>query len=592
MRSKAEKFSIGVLIGNVHSPHTVDLMLGMEEAAAQLDANIFYFLGTHSSHLLEYLFGRGTKANYDYQFNTIYDYAHLAKLDALIISYGSLCIFLENTSKEEFLERFRNIPYILIEDIEDREDTNNLLTDNIGGMTLLVEHLLRDHGYTKVTYISGPIGNRDGDQRRDTVKQLCAQYHVPLPEDAIEYGNYSQHVYEQAHKLLDRYPDTEVIICANDEMALGACQVCEARGLIVGKDIAVTGFDNNMNAQLAKIPLTTVKQSGFDMGYQSIQSAMKLCHGERVGRTLIPTKFIPRESCGCKNVTLSSTPFIQEDGDIHDASYIARQITKSIIESRQNPQMFEKIYQTTKRMVEGGLLLADPKASTSSHDAMNQILDALTELTGDEMLPYISRSTLDNLNIDWLEHLSTCVTDTQTHNNMLRVLSKIQSKRWALTLYDSSRELEELTCKSWALQIVAREMTERVDSTEAFYESALGNLKMFGVHSSYIYLLDEVMIHRPHMTRKQPERLHLAAWHCEDEVVSYKRDERPVIDASNGFAPFLKKAGKQYFGFILFSDERQYGLMFCEIESKDVAILYFISLQIGSALRFYELHNK
>jgi hypothetical protein len=135
-------------------------------------------------------------------------------------------------------------------------------------------------------------------------------------------------------------------------------------------------------------------------------------------------------------------------------------------------------------------------------------------------------------------------------------------------------------------------MTERVDSTEAFYKSALGNLRMFGVHSSYIYLLDEVMIHRPNMTRKQPERLHLAAWHCDDEVVSYKRDERPIIDASNGFAPFLKKDGRQFYGFILFSDERQYGLMFCEIESKDVAILYFISLQIGSALRFYELHNK
>ena len=47
---------------------------------------------------------------------------------------------------------------------------------------------------------------------------------------------------ETGKHLLDAYPDMEAMICANDVMAETAYRECNKRGLIVGKDIAITGL--------------------------------------------------------------------------------------------------------------------------------------------------------------------------------------------------------------------------------------------------------------------------------------------------------------------------------------------------------------
>lgn len=56
---------------------------------------MFCFLGIHSSYYYKSYFGEDTEDDYDYQFNVVYDYQAFADADALIIAYGSLCIFLD-----------------------------------------------------------------------------------------------------------------------------------------------------------------------------------------------------------------------------------------------------------------------------------------------------------------------------------------------------------------------------------------------------------------------------------------------------------------------------------------------------------------
>ena len=48
------------------------------------------------------------------------------------------------------------------------------------------------------------------------------------------------------------------MICANDVMAETAYRECGKRGLVVGKDIAITGFDDWELAKTMNPPLTTV----------------------------------------------------------------------------------------------------------------------------------------------------------------------------------------------------------------------------------------------------------------------------------------------------------------------------------------------
>lgn len=68
--------------------------------------------------------------------------------------------------------------------------------------------------------------------------------------------------------ILDKWPDTDVIFCSGDVLAVGA--VCEAkrRGLEVPKDVAISGFGDIEFANEYGIELTTVKVRGEDIGEQ------------------------------------------------------------------------------------------------------------------------------------------------------------------------------------------------------------------------------------------------------------------------------------------------------------------------------------
>lgn len=40
-----ERYTIGVMIGNANSPHTMNLMQGIFHAAKSMDVNVLFFLG-------------------------------------------------------------------------------------------------------------------------------------------------------------------------------------------------------------------------------------------------------------------------------------------------------------------------------------------------------------------------------------------------------------------------------------------------------------------------------------------------------------------------------------------------------------------
>ena len=107
-------YNIGVLIGNAHMEHPKELIRGIYESSMNENVNVSMFLGTQGNVMgyIDHIFD-STEESYNYQFNVIYDYALLGNLDALIISYGTLCIFLEHENKRQFFKKFEHIPYIV-----------------------------------------------------------------------------------------------------------------------------------------------------------------------------------------------------------------------------------------------------------------------------------------------------------------------------------------------------------------------------------------------------------------------------------------------------------------------------------------------
>lgn len=290
------RYTVGVLIGNAHTSHPRGVIKGICERARGENIKVVFFLGTQTNIFYREMI----REDYDYQYNTIYDYAMLGQMDVLIIAYGSLCIFREDSDLNEFLARFPEIPYVLLEDISPEKRGVHLIADNYGGMRMCVEHLLEHHHYRRICYLSGPKGNRDAMERLLAYRDVMREHGIPVSESMIRFGNFSENVEEQAGQLLDANPQVEAIVSANDEMTVGIYQVLKRRGLTPGKDIAVTGFDNTDMSRYTIPTLTTVMQDSIWMGARAVELALAICEGRQVKSERLKSVLIPRESCGCK----------------------------------------------------------------------------------------------------------------------------------------------------------------------------------------------------------------------------------------------------------------------------------------------------
>ena len=234
-------FNIGVMIGNVHTQHPMELIRGISEAAKTENANVSFFVGAQGN-ALDFWKGDENDFNaYNYQYNSLYDYSLIAGLDAIIISYGTLCIYLENENREEFAKKFRSVPLVILEEYDESSCDSFIISDNFGSMYNIVEHLLSHHGYKKVLYLSGPKNNTDSNERERAYLEAMKAHDLPVTMEMVEYGDYSSNVDDLVERLLDNNPGAEAIVSANDEMAISIYKVCRSRGLIPGRDIAVTG---------------------------------------------------------------------------------------------------------------------------------------------------------------------------------------------------------------------------------------------------------------------------------------------------------------------------------------------------------------
>ena len=96
------------------------------------------------------------------------------------MTYGMMSIFMKSDYGKQYLEYFRNVPCVLINEQTDRLNWTSIIVDNYNGMYELVEHLVRDHGYHNFAFLAGPPGNTDACQRKraflDVMKNMICQW--------------------------------------------------------------------------------------------------------------------------------------------------------------------------------------------------------------------------------------------------------------------------------------------------------------------------------------------------------------------------------------------------------------------------------
>lgn len=588
------RYTIGILIGNANSPHTKALMRGIHNAAKRLNVNVIFYLGVHMTFYYREYFGDDMENDYDYQYNVVYDYAKLGAVDAVIVSYGSLCIFLEDKNKEHFMNRFQGIPYVLLEDRDESGKGTSIISDNFNGMYRIVEHLADVHGYRLMTFLSGPDNNTDAEERKEAFLMAMKNHNLRVEEDMIAVGDFSECVEEQVNELLDKYPHMEAMVCANDVMAETAYRECAKRGLTVGKDIAITGYDDWDIAESMTPPLTTVLQNEFDMGYTALERAIDLCEGKEPLSLIAPAVMKIRGSCGCKNSASFDFPQPLLGNTKCNEIYIenvVKSLLSKILLSNVNNEIREGVATQLRDILSENIILYQSGriVQVDKKRLMNQINELIVGKYG----KYVSPVMVADAVSAYLRHIIQFEFDVKKIAAISDILAAIQQYIQTSIIKLNKDDLDDFQQDAMFMPLISRDMMNHIGDEVEFYRAPMRILSSMRPRSSYLYILEKPVKHIYGEKWNCPQKLSLASYHEKDKIVSYEPGKRPSISKEEGFAEILKREdGYIMSGFNLYLGEMQYGILFSEIHPSDMILLHLASMQISIALNFHILYKK
>ena len=123
----------------------------------------------------------------------------------------------------------------------------------------------------------------------------------------------------------ERKAKVDAIVAANDDMAIGAINALQSRGIQIPDDVAVTGFDDSDGASAVTPALTTVHQPVYQQAYKCVELLCAQIRGEVAPETIaLPTEAVYRRSCGCfssaiqKTMVLGSFAAKKETGSLQE----------------------------------------------------------------------------------------------------------------------------------------------------------------------------------------------------------------------------------------------------------------------------------
>ena len=134
------------------------------------------------------------------------------------------------------------------------------------GMEMVISHLA-EKGHRRIAFIAAPQDLKFAHARSEGFMQAMEKFKLPIIRELMEEGDLTQRAGNKAAKRLLNLPQKPTaIVASNDLMAIGALSAAHDLGVVVGKELALTGFDDIPWAMNTHPTLTTVHQPIYEIG--------------------------------------------------------------------------------------------------------------------------------------------------------------------------------------------------------------------------------------------------------------------------------------------------------------------------------------
>ena len=578
MANEKRRITIGVLVSGITDDFTKLVCRGALQMARQMDVNIVVLPGKYIDRDVS----DKPDLAYEYQFNTIFSYAKQENLDAIIVTAGSIGCFASRENITRMIKMLGKIPCVLVS--YKLDGYINVLFDNYTGIREGINYLIEKTGCRKFGMIGGRLDNTDAAERRRAFEDTLSAHGIEFSDKAYVNGNYSRDSADVAGKLLDNNPDLEAVFCVNDDTAFGLYEELNRRGIQIGKDIHVFGYDDVVLAAKVNPSLSSVRADGTVLGEEALKMAIRLVHGDEVESRILPTKFVKRDSIGSASsegeVQREKLPVESIETYFDDIFYRCRH-------EKLNGKM-QTLKSSFKKLINMLLLVYD-KGDDSPENFM-EIQTALVNFLNEGAIEYADVNNLLNCFEGIYRILKSSLPDRDARFKLQDTFSAIYRRIIRATDNYIGKMSEKQDKENYSMKMFVRDVLQFEKGNDLSYTSLLGNLEWLGIKNAYVYTFGKPVMHLPREQFEPPKYLYMKAMLRNGEV-SAVPSLKQKIQLRNLFENnFIEKEKKySYVCLPLFSSEMLYGVLLCDLTEEIFVNGEFLINQMSSAAKMITL---
>jgi LacI family transcriptional regulator len=159
-------------------------------------------------------------------------------------------------------------------------DTCSVAVNDSHGGLLALEHMY-ERGHRKIMLLTGESNIPQVAERERGMREAIARMRKAdrpkiitqrIPLMSAESANTVMREY-----LDEKGLDFTAVICGNDLVAFGAMRALRAKGYSIPEDVSVIGYDDIDFAANATVPLTSIAQPKYQLGYAAAELVISEC---------------------------------------------------------------------------------------------------------------------------------------------------------------------------------------------------------------------------------------------------------------------------------------------------------------------------
>ena len=211
-----------------------------------------------------------------------------------------LAIIMDSRANSDIIiELSKIVPIITFDHFVIGDNIYNTTIDNMQGIYLETMNLI-SKGCKKIAYLLGSKHSSHNRKRFEGYVKafeecgICVDNSIVFDADAFTEQRGFDVINEFA--LKNKQLPFDSLICANDELAIGAIKALKCNGFKVPEDIKVAGFDNIEKGKWMSPSLSTVAVDWKSYGKEMAKLALDILKHKKVETIEIPVQIIERES--------------------------------------------------------------------------------------------------------------------------------------------------------------------------------------------------------------------------------------------------------------------------------------------------------